>query len=87
MMEDHIYSCMFQIPNQTYHEVLGAVKCSEKELKELFGFGSEGVGTSHLTLLLSTFTLTLTITTVILLEGWYFTAWWRLEHSQIQETS
>lgn len=52
----------------------------------MFGFGSEGVGSSRLAILLSPFALALAITTVVLLEGWYFTSWWRPEHSRMQET-
>lgn len=47
-MKDHIYSCIFQIPKQPYHKVCGSVNMS----RNCWGFGSEWVGNSHLTILL-----------------------------------
>lgn len=66
-MKDHIYSCIFQIPKQPYHKACGSVNMS----RNCWGFGSEWVGSSHLAILLPS--CSLSITTVTMLEGWYFT--------------
>lgn len=47
-MKYHIYSCIFQIPKHPYHKACGSVNMS----RNCWGFGSEWVGSSHLTILL-----------------------------------